>query len=371
MEEESSLHLQLRRLIADKDVRITALEMMVIQLTRELDTAKNALSSFEETETTMNQLNDKFDRWTDELSDIPKRKFGDSCLLPLMLTHRPAHISRCMELTSTPLILTSSEHPFRIVYTNAAWSNLCGWESHEAAGATCALLQGRATDRDRTDELCDSASETGYGAAELINYKRDGTPFRNRVALIPVYNNVDAPVLTNTLGLLDAIDLSDSERVEAADLSTVERSISMPPMSKLEIELMQMPFTDLTGCTLDMIATFMTLTEEALVLTNQSGQICSVNRPWVQLCGYTLREIEGCTCRFLQGPKTCPEQILELNRKTSQQEVVNMKITNYKKSGAVFENALTILPITHASDAVGEKRSFFLARLYDTGAHIQ
>lgn len=54
--------------------------------------------------------------------------------------------------------------------------------------------------------------ETGYGAAELINYKRDGTPFRNRVALIPVYNNVDAPVLTNTLGLLDAIDLSDSER---------------------------------------------------------------------------------------------------------------------------------------------------------------
>ena len=48
-------------------------------------------------------------------------------------------------------------------------------------GSTCALLQGKSTNRAHTFELCESARKTGYAAAELINYKKDGTPFWNQL----------------------------------------------------------------------------------------------------------------------------------------------------------------------------------------------
>ena len=90
------------------------------------------------------------------------------------VAERPRTVAETLAFTTAPVIVTTAEYPFRIVHTNAAWSELCGWQSHEVLGSTCALLQGKATNLAHTAEMCESALKTGYAAAELINYKKVG-----------------------------------------------------------------------------------------------------------------------------------------------------------------------------------------------------
>ena len=153
---------ELRRLIAEKDLRITALELMNAQLICEVESAHAALSSIESTDATIQQLNEKFNEWTKDLTEVPHRRLSDSNLLPLMIAYRPAHIIECFQFTTTPLVLTEYDHPYRIIHTNAAWTDLCGYQNHEVAGMTLAFLQGEATDRDDIQELLNSATVRSY-----------------------------------------------------------------------------------------------------------------------------------------------------------------------------------------------------------------
>lgn len=355
----------LRRLVAEKDIRITALELTNTQLIRELETAQAALNYFESTDSTISNLVDKFDTWTNDLREMPQRSLADLNILPLMIAQRPAHVSRCFEFTSTPLVMTKAEYPFRIIHANGAWSKLCGWENHEVAGTTLAFLHGAATDREEAADLCCTAAETGYGVAEIINYRKDGNPFKNRIALIPVFSNTESPVLTNFLALLDAIELSDDESADAATFSdSLHRADnpSRPPLSESERVLVMTPFTGLQSLPLHMISAYMVLTDEALCLTNHLGRICSVNRQWVELCGYTLSEVEGHTCKLLQGPET--RDLNDFDARIRKHLVAEAVLTNFRKDGSSFRNCVTVLPIvTDCADMGLDRRPYFLARL--------
>ena len=77
-----------------------------------------------------------------------------------------------------------SDYP--IVAVNRAFCELTGYPEEEIKGRNCRFLAGPATDRDAQRMLRMAVQEGRPALVELINYKKDGTPFRNAVMIAPV-----------------------------------------------------------------------------------------------------------------------------------------------------------------------------------------
>lgn len=94
-----------------------------------------------------------------------------------------------IEMTRMPMILTDPNQPDNpIVFANKAFLDLTLYEESEVLGRNCRFLQGANTDREAVAALRDSVNTGGSIALEILNYKRDGTPFWNAVFIGPVFD---------------------------------------------------------------------------------------------------------------------------------------------------------------------------------------
>lgn len=105
------------------------------------------------------------------------------------LQNRGGVFFAAIEMTRMPMILTDpnrEDNP--IVFANKAFLDLTGYEESEVLGRNCRFLQGAQTDRNSVAELRETVAEKGSIALEILNYRRDGTPFWNAVFIGPVYD---------------------------------------------------------------------------------------------------------------------------------------------------------------------------------------
>ena len=94
-----------------------------------------------------------------------------------------------IEMTRMPMILSDPNQPDNpVVFANQAFQDLTGYEQDEIIGRNCRFLQGVHTDREKVAELRLAVDEHRAHSVELLNYKRDGTPFWNGVYIAPVYD---------------------------------------------------------------------------------------------------------------------------------------------------------------------------------------
>ncbi|MBN8620118.1 MAG: PAS domain-containing protein [Anaerolineae bacterium] len=85
-----------------------------------------------------------------------------------------------------------------------------------------------------------------------------------------------------------------------------------------------------------------------VVLTDVSesdNPIIFANEGFTKLTGYSVEEIVGKNCRFLQGAATDPAQAKTLREAIRDARSVTVTILNYRKDGTPFWNELTISPI--------------------------
>lgn len=73
--------------------------------------------------------------------------------------------------------------------------------------------------------------------------------------------------------------------------------------------------------------------------------IVHCNDAFVSLTGYARSEIVGRNCRFLAGPNTELEMTEKIRLGVRNQQPVLVEITNYRKDGASFRNAVFVAPI--------------------------
>jgi len=75
-----------------------------------------------------------------------------------------------------------------MIYINDAFERLTGYSKSFAVGRNCRFLQGEASDPDAVAELRAAVDAGESASVELLNYRRDGTPFWNRVDIAPVHD---------------------------------------------------------------------------------------------------------------------------------------------------------------------------------------
>jgi PAS domain S-box-containing protein len=94
-----------------------------------------------------------------------------------------------IEMTRMPMILTDPNLPDNpIVFANRAFQDLTGYKEDEIVGRNCRFLQGAQTSREAVRELREAVHEHRAISLDILNYKRDGTPFWNGVFIAPVHD---------------------------------------------------------------------------------------------------------------------------------------------------------------------------------------
>lgn len=115
-------------------------------------------------------------------------------------------------------INTMTEEGRPLIYANAGFERLTGYSINEVIGKNCRFLQGEGTDKNSVNKIRQAIRRGTECTVELLNYKKDGTPFWNRLSLNPLKNSEG--VVTNYVGIQsDITELKETkERLEHANL---------------------------------------------------------------------------------------------------------------------------------------------------------
>jgi PAS domain S-box-containing protein len=103
-----------------------------------------------------------------------------------------------------------------IVSCNQAFLDLTGYAVEEIMGRNCRFLSGPGTEPWLTQAIRDGVEARKPVLVEILNYKKDGTPFRNAVLVAPIFD--DAGELIYFLG--SQVELSE----DAAGPSVTRRA---------------------------------------------------------------------------------------------------------------------------------------------------
>ena len=91
--------------------------------------------------------------------------------------------------TRMPMLITDPGQPDNpIVFVNAAFSRLTGYAHHEIIGRNCRFLQGPATDMADVARIGAAIARREPIEVDLLNYKKDGELFWNRLLVSPVFD---------------------------------------------------------------------------------------------------------------------------------------------------------------------------------------
>ncbi len=104
-----------------------------------------------------------------------------------------------------------------IIYANDKFTEVTGYPRDEILGRNCRFLQGPKTDADAVADLRDAIDSETPVTAELVNYRKDGTKFWNRVSVAPVH--AADGTLRNYVGFQQDITESKAREQELAQVS--------------------------------------------------------------------------------------------------------------------------------------------------------
>jgi PAS domain S-box-containing protein len=120
----------------------------------------------------------------------PHRHWKSSVVAEPGLDQRGTVFFAALQMTRMPMILTDPRKPDNpIVFANKAFSDLTGYREEEVVGRNCRFLQGADTDRSTVRELREAIATEEAISIEILNYRRDGSPFWNAVFIAPVYDD--------------------------------------------------------------------------------------------------------------------------------------------------------------------------------------
>ena len=83
-------------------------------------------------------------------------------------------------------ISTMSEADSPLIYANEGFVRLTGYDLEDVVGKNCRFLQGKDTHKEAVDKIRKAINNGDECTVELLNCKKDGTPFWNRLSITPL-----------------------------------------------------------------------------------------------------------------------------------------------------------------------------------------
>ena len=100
-------------------------------------------------------------------------------------------LKSCGDLFAHCLVIVDLESPEReLIYVNDIFCELSGYKREEVIGRNCRFLQGEGTSVYTVDAIRSAIKEAQCCFQDILNFKKNGTPFWNRLVLIPVAADV-------------------------------------------------------------------------------------------------------------------------------------------------------------------------------------
>jgi len=118
--------------------------------------------------------------------------------------------TRAMDVAEVPITIADATKPDNpIVYVNDAFETVTGYGTDQILGQNCRMLQGPGTDPDGVQTLRDGIAAERPMTTQILNYRRDGTPFWNRITVTPIEDE-DGEV-THFIGFQQ--DVTEQQRI--------------------------------------------------------------------------------------------------------------------------------------------------------------
>ena len=93
-----------------------------------------------------------------------------------------------IRLSPIATVITNPRLPDNpVVAANAAFCALTGYSESEIVGRNCRFLAGPETEPEQTARIRAALASLQPSLTELLNYRKDGTPFRNAVLIAPLF----------------------------------------------------------------------------------------------------------------------------------------------------------------------------------------
>nr|AML76970.1 putative LOV domain-containing protein [Heuchera sanguinea] len=305
-----------------------------------------------------------------------------------------------------------SGHP--IVFASVGFSKMSGYSRDEVVGKNGRVFQGPGTNRRSVMEIREAVRGERSVQVNLLNYRKDGTPFWMLFHMVPVFGKEDGRVIhfvavqvpisrklrrsgsefcgRNGVDFCDTAVYGSCRREVSSD-SAVElsRVLALDSDSRgLEIEepceasdaekrraatainnilSVLTHYSELTGkllcgkrCCLpgtgllsSSVTSSLGRIKQSFVLTNPhlpDLPIVYASDAFLKLTGYARHEVLGRNCRFLSGVDTDPSTVFKIKEGIRTEQACTVRILSYRKDKTSFWNLLHISPVRNASGKV-------------------
>ncbi len=139
---------------------------------------------------------------------------------PATETIDPELLERALASSAEGITISDARLPDNpIVYANEGFERLTGYSREDILGRNCRFLQGRDTEPDAVSAIRKGIDDGRTTTVELLNYKKDGTPFWNRLSITPVKN--PSQRITHYIGVQS--DLTERKEIEVQLRRTTQK----------------------------------------------------------------------------------------------------------------------------------------------------
>ncbi|MHC4782449.1 MAG: PP2C family protein-serine/threonine phosphatase [Planctomycetota bacterium] len=144
---------------------------------------------------------------------------------------------RALESTDEGVVISDCSQPdMPIIYANNAFTAMTGYGYDEVVGRNCRFLQGEDTGSPAAQTIRKAIAAQESCKVEILNYRKDGTPFWNRLSITPVRD--DEGRTTHFIGIQSNV----TRRRDAEDsLRAVNKQLKRDLQAAAQVQQAQLP----------------------------------------------------------------------------------------------------------------------------------
>lgn len=206
----------------------------------------------------------------------------------------------------------------RIVFVNDAMCRITGYAAHELVGKSPRILQGDGSDRETLDRIKKELSAGSSCRAELVNYRKDGSPYNGELFITPL---VDAGGRRTNFVSIHR-DVTERKRADAARRASEER-----------------------------LRAILNTAADAIITIDRRGNINDVNPASERMFGYARDELVGQNVKILMPPPYCDEHDGYIARylETGEARIIGVgrELVGRHKDGSTLPVGLTVSEVDH------------------------